>query len=70
MDFSLDKEQEMFKKSVEEFARKEILPGISRSKTFCQPLKNQRFSASYEFAEALKEADKIMKSRFRPFQNL
>ena len=43
---------------------------ISRSKTFCQPLKNQRFSAFHESVKAMKEADNIIKSRFRSFPSL
>ena len=45
-------------------------PSLSRSKTFCQPLKNQRFSAFHESAEAMKEADNIIKSRFPSFPSL
>lgn len=33
MDFNLSKEQEMFRKSVEEFSRKEILPGVDERAT-------------------------------------
>ena len=33
MDFSFTREQKMFEKSVEEFARKEILPGVDERAT-------------------------------------
>ena len=43
---------------------------FSRTKTFCQPLKNKRFSALHKSTEAMKEADNIIKSRFSSFSGL